>query len=91
MKDLVVPLWADASIAPASSAQSRLWFLDRFEPGDAVYHIPLAVRLQGTLDVPAVERALRFLYERHETLRTTFTVENGDVMQVRKPGGPSTW
>ena len=85
MKDLVVPLWADASIAPASSAQSRLWFLDRFEPGDAVYHIPLAVRLQGTLDVPAVERALRFLYERHETLRTTFTVENGDVMQVIHP------
>ena len=85
MNDLVVPLWADASIAPASSAQSRLWFLDRFEPGDAVYHIPLAVRLQGTLDVPAVERALRFLYERHETLRTTFTVENGDVMQVIHP------
>ncbi len=89
MSEPVTPPPAATSIAPASFAQSRLWFLDRFEPGDPVYHIPLAVRLKGSLDQPAVERALRKLYERHETLRTTFTVEHGEVMQVIHAPSPA--
>jgi hypothetical protein len=36
-----------AYVAPISHAQRRLWFLDRLEPGNAVYHIPVAVRLRG--------------------------------------------
>lgn len=52
------------------------------EPGDPVYHIPLAVRLRGKVNTDAVADALRQLTVRHETLRTTFTEENGRVMQV---------
>ncbi|MGH9867322.1 MAG: non-ribosomal peptide synthase/polyketide synthase, partial [Candidatus Polarisedimenticolia bacterium] len=55
-----------------SYAQSRLWFLDRLEPGLAVYNVPAAVRLEGTLDAGALERALHAIVERHEALRTRF-------------------
>ncbi|HVU25273.1 MAG TPA: amino acid adenylation domain-containing protein [Opitutus sp.] len=78
---------AEISVVAASFAQQRLWFLDRFEPGGATYHIPLAVRLRGRLDRAAVEHALAALAERHETLRTTFLVEEGEVLQAIHPPG----
>ena len=88
MSSSTVASLSDAAVVSASFAQSRLWFLDRFEPGDPVYHIPLAVRLKGTIDQAALERSLAFLVQRHETLRTTFGVEAGDVVQIIHPAGP---
>ena len=70
------------TITPASFAQQRLWFLERLEPGSAVYHIPMAVRLSGALDRDAVVDAFRQIVARHETLRTTFAVEEDEVVQV---------
>ena len=65
-----------------SFAQQRLWFLDQFEPGSAVYNIPSAVRLKGALDVRALERSLQEIVRRHEALRTTFRLAEGEVSQV---------
>ena len=56
--------------APLSFAQERLWFIDRLEPGSAVYNIPVAWRLGGALDEAALERALGEIVRRHEALRT---------------------
>ncbi|MFP2903435.1 phosphopantetheine-binding protein, partial [Corallococcus sp. 4LFB] len=39
---------------PLSFAQERLWFIDRLIPDSALYAIPLAVRLTGTLDATAL-------------------------------------
>ncbi|QQQ79105.1 non-ribosomal peptide synthase/polyketide synthase [Saccharothrix sp. 6-C] len=70
--------------APLSFAQQRLWFLDQFQPGGTEYVTPLAVRLRGALDVRRLERALRALVERHESLRTTFPAVDGlPVTSVR--------
>jgi amino acid adenylation domain-containing protein/non-ribosomal peptide synthase protein (TIGR01720 family) len=71
-----------AYVAPISHAQRRLWFLDRLEPGNAVYHIPVAVRLRGRLDVAALADVLRLIEARHDSLRTTFAVEAGEPVQV---------
>ena len=57
---------------PLSFSQQRLWFLDQLEPGSTVYNLTWATRLQGTLDVPALERAFNKLAERHAVLRTHF-------------------
>jgi surfactin family lipopeptide synthetase A len=70
---------------PASSAQQRLWFLDQLEPGTAVYSIPQALRLRGELDRTVLERALREIVVRHESLRTTFAAPEGDPLQVVHP------
>jgi amino acid adenylation domain-containing protein len=64
---------------PLSFAQERLWFLEQFSPGGSVYHIPAAVRLDGRLDTSALERALREVALRHESLRTSFREAAGGV------------
>ncbi len=66
---------------PTSFAQQRLWFLDQFEPGSPFYNIPLAVRLQGQLDIPALHRALDEIVRRHDILRTTFPAVEGQPVQ----------
>ncbi|MFD7598300.1 amino acid adenylation domain-containing protein, partial [Kitasatospora sp. NPDC059812] len=57
---------------PLSFAQRRLWFLHRMDGAAAAYHIPLALRLTGTLDRKALEDALAEVVARHESLRTVF-------------------
>jgi amino acid adenylation domain-containing protein len=71
--------------APLSFAQRRLWFLEQIG-ASAAYHIPTAIRLEGSLDRGALIRALNEIARRHETLRTTFEVQNGEPMQVVHPG-----
>ncbi|WP_152622593.1 non-ribosomal peptide synthetase, partial [Archangium violaceum] len=73
---------------PLSFAQQRLWFLDQLQPGGSFYIVPTALRLEGTLDVPALENSLSALVRRHESLRTTFQSERGQPTQVIAPPGP---
>src|SRR5262249_35747114 len=69
-------------ILPLSFAQQRLWFIDQLDPGKAVYNIPGAVRLEGGLNLNALERAINEIVRRHEVLRTRFKVESGEPAQV---------
>ncbi|MFP2930363.1 amino acid adenylation domain-containing protein, partial [Pyxidicoccus sp. 3LG] len=70
---------------PLSFAQQRLWFLDQLLPGDTQYNLPAALRLQGPLDVTALERTFEALLLRHETLRTTFEATPEGPVQVIAP------
>ncbi len=67
---------------PLSFAQQRLWFLYNFEPESPEYNIPQALRIGGRLDAEVMQRALRDLVRRHETLRTTFRSVEGTPAQV---------
>ncbi|MEE4307376.1 amino acid adenylation domain-containing protein [Pseudomonas alliivorans] len=64
-----------------SSAQQRLWFLAQMDGGNAAYHMPLNLRLRGTLHVAALERSFTQLVARHEALRTTFVAVEGEGRQ----------
>ncbi|HYG62804.1 MAG TPA: amino acid adenylation domain-containing protein, partial [Thermoanaerobaculia bacterium] len=70
---------------PLSFAQQRLWFLHQLDPDSTAYNMPVAVRLAGELDRPALERALREVVRRHEALRTTFRQVDGRAVQVIAP------
>lgn len=51
---------------PLSYSQERLWLLDRLEALGSAYNVPLAVRLEGQLDISALERCFGELIRRHE-------------------------
>ncbi len=55
---------------PLSFAQERLWFLEQLQDTGSAYHEVTALRLEGALNITAVERAFAELVRRHETLRT---------------------
>ncbi|MFP1879960.1 amino acid adenylation domain-containing protein, partial [Lonsdalea quercina] len=84
------PLSALPPIAPAdrtgrlalSFAQLRLWFLSQLEANaSAAYHMAGGVRLEGELNVEALQAALDGLVARHESLRTGFVAEDGTPYQ----------
>ncbi|MBG1243115.1 amino acid adenylation domain-containing protein [Nostoc sp. NZL] len=73
---------AENAELPLSYAQQRLWFLDQFEPNSAIYNIPMALRLVGTLNQVALEQSLYEIINRHEALRTNFVTVNGQANQI---------
>jgi amino acid adenylation domain-containing protein/FkbM family methyltransferase len=67
---------------PLSFAQQRLWFLDQVVPGNPAYNIQAAVRLSGPLSVAAFNSTLNEIVQRHEILRTTFQIIDGQPTQI---------
>ncbi len=77
----ILPRARDAEL-PLSFAQNRLWFLDQFEPNSALYNIPLALCLVGTLNQAALEQSLQEIIHRHEALRTNLITVDGKPSQI---------
>ena len=78
------------SHAPLSFAQQRLWILDKLDPHSAVYNLPSALRIEGPLNVAALERSFEEIVRRHEALRTTFAIVDGEPKQIIGPSGCTT-
>ncbi len=76
---------AQGRVSPLSFAQQRLWFLYQLTPDNPFYNVPAAIRLTGTLDQNALERSFHEIVRRHSALRTTFTVLDGQPVQVIEP------
>lgn len=71
--------------SPLSFAQHRLWFMDQLEIDRAVYNVPFAVRFRGPLDAICLQKSVAHIIERHEVLRTTFPIVDGQPVQVVGP------
>src|SRR2546428_1269443 len=78
----VIPRRGALDACPLSFAQQRLWFLDQLEPDSPVYNIVKALRVRGRFDVDVLQQTLNTIVARHEALRTTFTVVDGNPVQV---------
>ena len=86
----IPPIERHESLA-LSFAQQRLWFLAQMEGVSETYHIPSGLRVSGELDRTSLVKALDGLVERHEPLRTTFTVVDGlPVQRIAAPQGGFT-
>ena len=74
-----------SSRLPLSFAQQRLFFLAQMEEAGKAYHVPWGLRLKGELDVLALRGALDRIVARHEALRTTFILVDGEPVQHIAP------
>ncbi|MEX0323229.1 MAG: amino acid adenylation domain-containing protein [Puniceicoccaceae bacterium] len=67
---------------PVSFAQQRLWFIDRFDESSVKYNINHTYRIKGYLNIKFLEQAVATIISRHDTLRTRFEEEGGELYQV---------
>lgn len=61
--------------------QERIWAFCELWPENQFYNMPLALALQGDLDVPALMHAFECMVQRHSALRLKFAEEGGVVKQ----------
>ncbi|MFB2837780.1 amino acid adenylation domain-containing protein [Floridanema evergladense] len=67
---------------PLSFAQQRLWFIDKLEADNCPYNVPIFWQITGDLKISVLEKSIREIVQRHEVLRTTFSVIDGSPIQV---------
>src|SRR5215831_2333278 len=82
----IIPRRQGKSGQPLSFAQERLWFLDALGVGGS-YHIPIALKLTGRVELAVLREALNAVVARHEALRTVFPAPAGQprAIVVRTP------
>ena len=67
---------------PLSRGQKRLWFLSKLEPESPAFNLALGIRIEGRLNLEILRKAINSVIKRHESLRTTFIEEDGEVKGV---------
>ena len=73
---------------PVSFAQRRMWLIDVLSGSNSAYNISNTVRLEGPLDVAAMQRAISEIVARHEVLRTRFPPGDREPWQEILPAAP---
>jgi malonyl CoA-acyl carrier protein transacylase len=67
---------------PLSFEQERMWFLEQLEPGNPAYNIRGAIQIKGRLNADILEQSINEIIRRHEILRTTFNIIDGQPRQI---------
>ncbi|MGB0522922.1 MAG: amino acid adenylation domain-containing protein [Flammeovirgaceae bacterium] len=70
---------------PVASSQKRLYFLYEFDKEATTYNMPLALKLEGKLDLEKCHQAFQILVHSHEVLRTSFDLVDGEPVQLIHP------
>jgi amino acid adenylation domain-containing protein len=70
---------------PLAVSQQRIWFVERLNPGTALYNIPALYAMSGPLDAAALGKAIAEVVRRHETLRTTIAGPDMSPFQLVHP------
>jgi hypothetical protein len=83
-KTFGIPRRAERGFAPLSFDQQKNFFI-RESQNISSGTVGTALRLKGRLGLPAFERSLSEIIRRHESLRTTFNMRDGQLMQVIGP------
>src|SRR6185437_6097124 len=68
-----------------SSAEEQLWFVSQLTPDSPFYNVVDVIPLGETYQADALQRALNELVRRHEVLRTTFSVSEGEPVRTVLP------
>ncbi|MHC5767665.1 MAG: amino acid adenylation domain-containing protein [Nostoc sp.] len=76
------------SIQPLSFGQQGLWFINQLTPDSPTYNIPIVISLKGCINLAILQDSLNEIIRRHEVLRTSFTVVDGQPVQVINQAPP---
>ena len=80
-----IPKRPNRDSSPLSFAQRQMWVIDQMTPGNPAYNLPNGYRLHGPLNLTALEDSFNEIIKRHEGLRTTFAVKDGEPLQLIHP------
>jgi len=72
---------ADREYYPMSSAQKRMYIVNKMDRSSITYNMPTVLRIRGTIDREKLKRTFDVLVERHESLRTVFKEMNNSLVQ----------
>ncbi|WP_412676924.1 amino acid adenylation domain-containing protein [Bacillus siamensis] len=76
-----IPAAKEMSYYPVSSAQRRMYLLSHAEGGELTYNMTGAMSVEGEVDPDRLNDAFQKLIERHEALRTSFELYEGEPAQ----------
>ena len=71
---------------PLSSGQQKLWFLQQLYPDNPFYNYTEAFRFKGKLNTENLVQSFRMVVDRHDILRTTVRITEGEAIQVKDMG-----
>lgn len=80
-KDFSILPAPQMSSYPLSEAQKRIYFVANQDPNSLLYNIAGGISFTTIPDVHKLENCLKELIQKHSSLRTYFTIENGNVVQ----------
>ncbi len=70
---------------PLSSAQKRMYIMDKFEGIGNSYNMPMAISIEGSIDIERLKSAVKVIANRHDAFRMSFHIkDNIPVMRVDK-------
>ncbi|HEX2867285.1 MAG TPA: amino acid adenylation domain-containing protein [Ignavibacteriales bacterium] len=79
---LVIKPAEENSYYPVSSAQRRLFILDKLTKDKLNYHIPEIWNIKGRLNIDELKNAFSKVVKRHEMLRTSFGMAEDVPVQI---------
>lgn len=87
----VIPIRSPQEAPRPSQAQRRLWFIEKLGTARGAYHLCHAIRLDGALDLDALDLALGDLVRRHTPLRSRFSADLDEPTVVVDPPRERGW
>ncbi len=76
-----IPRAPEAEYYPVSSAQKRMFLINRIDDPGTVYNLTEALLIEGCVNKELLNSALRTIVTRHEALRTSFEHIEGEIVQ----------
>ena len=67
---------------PMASAQKRVYTVSQFENIAISYNMPTVMLIEGIIDLEKLNEAFKEIINRHESLRTSFEIRDGEPVQI---------
>lgn len=78
---LVIPKCEKKEYYRTSETQKNMYLMQKIDENDLNYNMPYLIEMKGAIDREKLQEALGKVIQKHESLRTNYTVKNGELVQ----------